>query len=208
MTAPTIPAARVSSMTRTPVRARSENRSPFTGAEQIQDWGGGWWKYDIQFAVTQGPQARELAAALAEVGKGGRFIIEDRSAGPDPFAALPAANARTLAAAAAGAKEISLSAAAAGIPAGFELARGHLIQIGPPSAPRLHMATAIAQADAGGRRTWTIGIFPPLREAATAATEIAYANPKVQLRLDDHPPMGLSSADRHTFSISATEAVS
>ena len=34
----------------------------FTGSTEVQDWGGEWWEYEIEFAAQSGPLARSVSA--------------------------------------------------------------------------------------------------------------------------------------------------
>lgn len=54
--------------------------SPFTGSEEVQDWGGEWWDYGIEMARTTGRDGRRLSAFLAALGgPRGRFLFRDPS---------------------------------------------------------------------------------------------------------------------------------
>ena len=63
-----LPRTWVASLERRLVTATSQTPSPFTGSMEVQDWGGEWWEYDIDFAAQSGPLARSVGAALTALG--------------------------------------------------------------------------------------------------------------------------------------------
>lgn len=69
--------------------------SPFTGTSQMQDWGGEWWQYDLEMAVTQGANARRLSAFFAQLGGArGRFLLRDPSHLPPLGGGSPSSQSR------------------------------------------------------------------------------------------------------------------
>jgi len=75
---PELPLTLVQSLERRLVSATAVATSPFTGSEQVQDWGGEWWEYGIEMARTAGRDGRKLSAFLAALGgPRGRFMFRD-----------------------------------------------------------------------------------------------------------------------------------
>ena len=72
-----LPNDALSDISRTPISARAFAASPFTGTQQVQDWGGEWWEYDLEFWAQVGAPGRALSAFFTSVGKGGQFIFRD-----------------------------------------------------------------------------------------------------------------------------------
>ena len=65
-----LPRTWVAGLERRLVTATSQTQSPFTGSTELQDWGGEWWEYEIEFAAQSGPLARSVSAALSALGSG------------------------------------------------------------------------------------------------------------------------------------------
>ncbi len=75
---PELPLTLVQSLERRLVTATAVATSPFTGTEQVQDWGGEWWEYGIEMARTNGRDGRRLSAFLTALGgPRGRFLFRD-----------------------------------------------------------------------------------------------------------------------------------
>ena len=80
MTIPEFPTARIARVTRRLMAAATASTSPFTGTQQVQDWGGRWWACEIDCAVLNTAEGRALAAVLAGLGgPAGRFLLADPS---------------------------------------------------------------------------------------------------------------------------------
>lgn len=65
---PELPLTLVQSLERRLVAATAVAASPFTGTEEVQDWGGEWWDFAIEMARTTGRDGRRLSAFLAALG--------------------------------------------------------------------------------------------------------------------------------------------
>jgi hypothetical protein len=75
---PELPLTLVQALERRLVTATSLASSPFTGGEQVQDWGGEWWEYSLEMARTTGRDGRRLSAFFAALGgPRGRFLFRD-----------------------------------------------------------------------------------------------------------------------------------
>lgn len=72
------PVQKASNITRTLRASVAAVASPFTGGQQVQDWGGEWWEYQIDMAVLRAVDGRSLSAFLAQLGgQRGRFLFRD-----------------------------------------------------------------------------------------------------------------------------------
>lgn len=80
---PELPFARITGVTRTLMTTAGASTSPFTGQQQVQDWGGAWWQYELEFAQTPGDEGRRLAGFFAALGGArGRFLFRDPTIRP------------------------------------------------------------------------------------------------------------------------------
>ena len=75
-----LPVTLIQSIERRLVTAVSAQTSPFTGRQQIQDWGGEWWEVSFDVALTKGRSGRRLSAVFTALGgMRGWFVLRDPS---------------------------------------------------------------------------------------------------------------------------------
>lgn len=193
-----LPRTWVAGLERRLVTATSQTPSPFTGTVEVQDWGGEWWEYDIEFAAQSGPLARAVSAALTALGSGrGLLLFADPSIAPKSLA-----QPITLATAVSGGNVVQSQ----GWPPGrLTLASGDFISIGAARETRLHQIAFDARADSTGVATLTL--FPALRRALPANTQLEVNHPQVLLRPTSAVPTRIERVARHRFTLSAREAL-
>ena len=190
-----LPSTLVASVTRTLQTAVAVTTSPFTGTQQVQDWGGEWWAYQIEFAVRQGADGRRLSAFFAALGGSrGTFIFRD------PFVGYPLSTATVLVN---GAGQASNTLAVDGLGTQALLA-GDFVQLGTLGTTRLYQVTADATPVAGAA---TLQIVPKLRTATVNNEAVNIRTPGVLLRLTSPIPASIGLADLYRFSITAREAL-
>jgi hypothetical protein len=191
---PTLPLNLVQSIDRRLVASVAVSQSPFTGTQQVQDWGAEWWEYQIEMAVTQGANARRLSAFFAALGGArGTFLMQD------PSAETPAG---------VGTPYVSEAAASGNVLAtagwGAAMRAGDFFQLGSDATTRLYQLTADVEPVAGAA---TIEFVPALRAAVALDTDLVVTAPKVRLRLTSPVPTRIGRVDKHLFSFSAREAL-
>jgi len=190
-----LPFTLVSSVTRTLQTAVGVTTSPFTLTEQVQDWGGEAWAYEIEFTARQGADGRRLAAFFAAIGgRRSTFIFRD------PFVGYPLVSGPALVNGA-GQTGNTLAIDAMGTQA---LLAGDFVQLGALGTTRLYQLTANATPVAGAA---TLQIVPKLRAPSVNNEAVNIQNPGVLLRLTSPVPASIGLADIYRFSISAREAL-
>lgn len=193
-----LPRTWVASLERRLVTATSQTPSPFTGTTEVQDWGGEWWEYEIEFAAQSGPLARSVGAALTALGSGrGLLLFADPS-----IEAKNIAQSITLQLAVSGGNLLQTQGWTPGLPAVFS---GDFISIGSGRDTRLHQVAFDAVANAQGRAALTI--FPAIRQSLPAGTVLEVNQPKVLLRPTSSVPTRIERVARHRFTMSAREAM-
>lgn len=195
---PELPLTLVQSLDRRLVTATAVAASPFTGSEEVQDWGGEWWDYGIEMARTTGRDGRRLSAFLAALGgPRGRFLFRD------PTIRQPG---NTLAPQVAGGFQTGNRLVTAGWPAcATPLFAGDFFSLGSDAETRLHQLTADVVSDAAGQAT--LAFVPRLRSAPTDGTPLEIAEPAVVLRLTAPVPTRIGRADSFLFTLAAKEAL-
>lgn len=193
-----LPQTWVAGLERRLVTATSQTQSPFTGTTEVQDWGGEWWEYEIDFAAQSGPLARSVAAALTALGSGrGLLLFADPSIAPKNLT-----QSITLSARVAGGNLLMSQGWPPGAPA---MASGDFLSMGVGAATRLHQIAFTAAADMAGHATLTI--FPALRQEMPAGTLLEVNRPRVLLRPLAPVPTRIERVARHRFTLSAREAL-
>ena len=193
-----LPRIWVASLERRLVTATSQTPSPFTGSTEVQDWGGEWWEYEIEFAAQSGPLARSLSAALTALGSGrGLLLFADPGIMPKSLT-----QPVTLQLAVSGGNLLQTQGWTPGLPA---VLSGDFISIGSGRDTRLHQVAFDAAANAQGRVA--LPIFPAIRASLPAGTALEVNQPKVLLRPTSSVPTRIERAARHRFTLSAREAI-
>ena len=138
-----LPLTLVRRVSRRLAAARAITSSPFSGTQQVQDWGGRWWEYEIEFAVTQGASARRLSVFLDALAGGvGTFLLRDPSIQNPSGLGTPLVN---------GAGQTGTSLVTDGWSA-TGLRAGDFFTLGTGAFTRLHRVTADV-APSGGAAT-------------------------------------------------------
>ncbi len=190
-----LPLTNVTDVTRRLRAAVAVSESPFTLTQQVQDWGGECWEYEIEFAVSKwAADGRRLSAFLASLG-GPRGTFTFR----DPFIRNPVALGAPLVN---GAGQSGSALVSDGWLKG--MAAGDFIQLGSGSTTRLHQLKSDFMPSGGNA---TLQIIPNLRVPTIDNEVITVANPGVLLRLTDEVPTRIGLGDFYRFSIKAREAI-
>ncbi|MGO4917539.1 hypothetical protein [Pseudogemmobacter sp. W21_MBD1_M6] len=198
MSVPALPLTLIESLERRLVTAVTASTSSFTGTQQVQDWGGEWWEYSFEMAMTKGHDGRRLSAFLTALGgMRGRFLL------PDPSIAQPDMTASPVVVGAGQSGTMLLTGGwAATAPA---LLCGDFFSLGSDENTRLYQVTADATADVAGLAT--LSFVPRLRSAPLSGAVLDVAAPAVALRLTAPVPTRIGRADSYRFSITAREAL-
>lgn len=195
MAAAELPVTLVTAVTRTLQVAVAVATSPFTGTQQVQDWGGTWWQYEIEFAAMQGANARALSAFFAALrGAAGTFTFRDPFIENPPGLGTPLVN---------GASQTGTSLITDGWTGGG-LKAGDFFSIGTGAAIQFYQMTADAPPSAGAA---TLQIIPALRSSPADNAVLNVVNPGVLLRPSGPVPAQIGLADIYRFSLSAREAI-
>ena len=194
-----LPLTLVESIERRLATAVSAQVSPFTGSQQIQDWGGEWWEVTFEVALTKGRNGRRLSAFLTALGGvRGWFILRD------PSAARPDLASKTITVAGAGQSGNTLTTSGWNAEA-LALEAGDFISLGTGQDMRLHQVTTDAYADATGAAQ--LSLTPRLRQSPVDLSPVEIAAPGVALRLTQPVPTRITRADSFRFSVAAREAL-
>jgi hypothetical protein len=192
-----LPVTLVRSVTRRLVTSVAVVASPFTGSQQVQDWGGEFWQYEIEFAVHRGRNGKLMSAFLASLGgPRGTFLFRDPTIEQTGLAS-PTVN---------GAGQTGNTLVTAGWPNNATvLQAGDFIQIGSGAMARLHQLTA--DAVSGPTGVATLSIVPRLRYAPANGSAVTVNSPAVLLRASAPVPVTITRPDRFSFTMSAVEAL-
>ncbi|EAQ43703.1 hypothetical protein MED193_12568 [Roseobacter sp. MED193] len=194
-----LPLTLVESIERRLATAVSAQTSPFTGSQQIQDWGGEWWEVTFDVALTKGRNGRRLSAFFTELGGvRGWFTLRDPSAARPDLAAMDIAVA--------GVGQSGNTLVTSGWDAeALALEAGDFFSLGTGQDMRLHMVTEDVVADASGVAVLTF--TPRLRQSPVDMSPVEVAAPGGALRLTQPVPTRISRADSFRFSVTAREAL-
>jgi hypothetical protein len=201
MTLPVLLGDRVSSVSRRLDMAMAVVRSPFTGQDQSQDWGGRWWAYDVQLGPWRDPASKRATAAFfsALVATSGRFLFADPTA---KFTGGYAALGTPLIS---GGFQAGRTLVTDGWTPFAVLKAGMCISFASGTDTRFHMLAADVVVSGGGVASLTIS--PGLREAPADNTPIEYMAPKVQLRVSSPVATQIATGAYYTFAFTAEESL-
>lgn len=190
-----LPLTCVTDVTRRLSTAVAGSESPFTLTEQMQDWGGERWEYDIEFAVPKlAADGKRLAAFLAALGgRRGTFTFRDPFIRNPVGLGAPQVN---------GAGQTGNALITDGWAKG--MSAGDFIQLGSGATARLYQITADFTPSGGAA---TLQITPRLRAATVDNEAITVISPGVLLRLNEPQAVRIGLADIYRFSIRAREAI-
>jgi len=195
---PELPLTLVQSLERRLVSATAASVSPFTGTQEVQDWGGEWWDYMIEMARTKGRDGRRLSAFLAALGgPRGRFLFRD------PTIRQPES---TLATYVSGGFQTGNQLVTAGWPPfASPLLAGDFFSLGSGAQTRLHQLTADVATDEAGMAT--LSFVPRLRLSPVDGSPLEIDAPALVLRLTGPVPTRIGRADTFLFTLAAREAL-
>ncbi len=198
MTVPTLPLHLVENLERRLATSVTAATSGFTGSQQVQDWGGEWWEFTFEMALTKGRDARRLSAFFSGLGgMRGPFLFRDPSAGRSDLLADPIVSGGGQTG-----NALVTSGWAPSLPA---LETGDFISLGSDTDTRLYQITADVVANGSGAAT--LQITPRLRSSPLNGAALEIIAPAVLLRLTGPVPTRITRADSHRFSVTAREAL-
>lgn len=195
---PELPLTFVQSLERRLMTSTAVATSPFSGTEQVQDWGGEWWEYGIEIARTNGRNARILSAFFAALGgQRGRFLFRDPTIKQPGSVLEPTVT---------NGGQTGGTLVTDGWPiSSTPLFAGDFFSLGTDTATRLHQITADVGTDAAGAAT--LAFVPRLRSSPAAGAALQIAAPAVLLRLTAPVPTRIGRADTFLFTLAAREAI-
>lgn len=195
MTVPIFPVPLIRSVSRHLATAVGGSKSPFTGTEQVQDFKGEWWAYDIEMAIVQGRNGQIMSAFLAQLGgRRSTFLFADPSVRNTAIFATPLVN---------GANQTGNALVTDGW-ATTGLKTGDFFSLGVDAATRFYQVTADVTPVAGAA---TVQFVPELRSPPVDNSPLTVVAPMVLLRAEAPVPSSISGADRYQISIRAREAI-
>jgi len=195
---PELPINLVSRLERRLATAVTATTSPFTGTQEVQDWGGEWWEYQVTLALLKPVDGRRLSAFFAALGGSrGRFLFHDPSIEPpgQTGEGVVAANNQT------GNALLTMG----WLSERPLLMAGDFFSLGQDAASRLYQVTEDVSSDATGEAT--LRFVPRLRSSPSAGTELNVGRPKAVLRLNEPVPAQISRAGKYQITFSAREAL-
>lgn len=173
-------------------------QSPFTGTQQVQNWGGRWWEYSVGLMVQQGQAGRALSAFMAALrGPVTPFLFDDPTIVQTGSYGTPLVNGdsqtgRTLVTDGWGAEGLSA---------------GDFFSLGSDVDTRFYQLTADVVPVAGAA---TLEFTPALRSSPADNAALEVVNPKVLLRLTSPVPTSINPGSNeavYRFSFTAREAI-
>lgn len=195
---PELPLTLVQSLERRLITATAVAASPFTGSEEVQDWGGEWWDYGIEMARTTGRDGRRLSAFLAALGgPRGRFLFRDPSIRQPGSLLAPFVSG--------GFQSGNQLVTAGWPPFSTPLFAGDFFSLGSGARTRLHQLTADVVTDEAGEAT--LAFVPRLRSSPADGTPLEIAAPAVVLRLTAPVTTRIGRAESFLFTLAAREAL-
>jgi hypothetical protein len=152
--------------------------SPFSGAQQVYDWGGQWWEGRVMLPPMKDAAAGAWAAFFMSCnGMAGTFYLGDS------IRKTPSGNISGTVLVDAGATALSTTLPIKGGTGAFAV--GDWLQVGSTSSSRLKR---VLKVNAG-----SVDVFPRTRTAYAEDTAITFTNPKGVFRLMEIPPWAYDS---------------
>ena len=179
------------------ISATGRSGSPFTGAEQVQDWGGEWWEYDIVFGKHLGREGKKMSAFFAQVGGGkNTFLLRDWSI-DQVISGTPVV---------AGAGQTGNALATTGWAANTTVLQyGDFFALGTLDQTRLYHLTGDVVSNGAGAAT--LNFVPQLRSSPGNAQAVVVNAPNVHLRLVDGVPSNIRGGGVYSFTATLREAL-
>ena len=195
---PELPITLISALERKLVTTATATTSPFTGTQEIQDWGGEWWEYQITLALSSPPDGRRLSAFFTALGGvRGRFLFRDPSIEPPGNTGLGVV---------AGAKQAGNTLQTASWLVNTPLFQaGDLFSLGADAATRLYQITEDVTSDEIGSAR--LSFVPRLRTSPANGALLQVETPKLVLRLTEPVPSRIGRAGKVQFTFTAREAL-
>lgn len=194
MTLPVFPVDAVRRPTRHLARAAAVTSSPFTGAQNVQDWGGAWWQYEIEMAITEEDDGRALSVFFDALGGPvGKFLFTDPSIVNPTGLGAPLVD---------GAGQTGNSLVTDGWAAG--LRAGDFFSLGSDDQTRLYRVTADVVPVSGAA---TVSFIPALRASPADDAPLNVVSPTVMLRLMGPVPTVIDPGQLYHFSFTAREPI-
>ena len=168
-----MPLTLVRSVTREASGAISVARSPFTAGQQVQDWGGEWWSFDVEFATHIDAKARTMAGFFVGLrGPVTTFLFRDPS-----IVQTVVGTPRVSGAAQAGRMLVT----SGWVPSSTVMRAGEFIQLGSGDTARLHQV--LADSVSNGAGVATLLIWPKLRTSPVNGSAVVVDKPAALVRL-------------------------
>lgn len=194
MTLPTFPVNAVRQVSRRLARPAAVTSSPFSGVQNVQDWGGAWWEYEIEMAVVDADDGRALSVFFDALGGPvGKFLFADPSIVNPTGLGTPLVD---------GAGQTGTSLDTDGWSAG--LRAGDFFSIGTDDPTRLYRVSADVVPSSGAA---TVNFFPALRSSPADNAALNVLSPTVMLRLTSPVPSVVQVGHLYQFSFTAREAL-
>lgn len=164
------------------VRVQAVTRSPFTGKQQVHDFGEAYWEASVTLPLMNRAQASPWIAFLSKM-KGSRngFLLGDPDA-RTPLGSVTesiTADVDATYTGAVGQSQLQLTGFTPNV--GDVLKAGDYIQTGTGATANLYMVTDDADSDTNG--TAVVNIEPSLRRQVSDGAAIVYNNASCVMRL-------------------------
>ena len=197
MTLPVFPGTVRQIAERRLIGAVAVTTSPFTGQQQVQDWGGEWWQYGVECAVALDAEGRALSAFFAALGGPRQAFLFTETSVSQTVGGTPVVN---------GAGQTGNTLNVSGLtPSVASFRAGDFFSLGTDDTTRLYQVTANVTADGSGNAA--VLIVPKLRSSPANAAALEVVAPQVALRLTSPVPAAVGLVDDYRFSFSAVEAI-
>ena len=195
MTVPVFPTGLVSGVTRTLSASAATVQSPFSGTQDVQDWGGSWWEYTIDVILRKDADGRALSAFLAKLrGPVTPFLFTDPATSQGGSYGTPLVDGGSQT----GGTLVTDGWSATGLLA------GDFFSMGSDEDTRLYQITADVSPSAGAA---TLEFVPNLRTSPDDGDALNVTAPQVLLRLTSPVPTSIDPGDLYKFSLTAREAI-
>lgn len=191
----TFPSGLIRDVQRSLSVAATATTSPFSGTQQVQDWGGEWWEFTLNVKVRKDTDGRLLSAFLAKLrGVVEPFLFDDPTLDQNGSYGTPLVN---------GASQTGNTLVTDGW--GTDALKvGDFFSLGTDENTRLYQMTADVNPVAGAA---TLEFVPALRSSPGDDVALEVVSPKVLLRLTSSVPSQIEPGDFYRFSFTAREAI-
>lgn len=192
---------RITGLTRRLASAVGIVQSPFTGQVQAHDWGGRWWEWEVDFAITQGEDGRKLDALINKQGSASSVMLfRDPSAARPEVAEAPLMNGAT---GTVGQSTLTTDGWTASTSTPPRM--GDFLSAGTQADTRLYQI--VSTPTASGTTGWNFDVAPSLRAAIADNAPLNVVNPGCAVRVINPPSARILAAQRYRFSLTLVEAL-